>query len=170
MQISSKLFAARLIAAPTRSTSSATFASSLYTGMTTDTCKGALCGSTSQSSRRGRVAGGKRARAECRSDDMHRVAEHRRRTLDIDYLLQAMYPQRAEERQVHECPQQLQPAAPQRQKERKGDHRVAEHRDVGPQPVAARRAEPIQREEDRAVGGERPDEHERDRRSRGQPP
>src|SRR4051812_10297317 len=53
MQISSKLFAARLIAAPTRSTSSATFASSLYTGMTTDTCSSALCGSTSQSSRRG---------------------------------------------------------------------------------------------------------------------
>src|SRR3954452_13140788 len=65
MQISSKLFPARRIALPTRSISSPTFASSLYTGMTTDTCSGALCGSTPQSSRRGGEAANADRALEC---------------------------------------------------------------------------------------------------------
>src|ERR1043165_3776953 len=65
--MSSNVLPERCNATPTRSTSSATFASSLYTGITTETCRGALCGSTLQSSRRGREpAKADRAREEAR--------------------------------------------------------------------------------------------------------
>src|SRR3954463_12537627 len=85
-------------------------------------------------------------------------------------MLEAVDPKRAEEGEEDECPEEVGAAPPQRQAQREGDHRIAEHGDVGPQPVAGGGAEGIQCEERGPWGAQRPDDDEGSARDRGQEP
>ena len=92
-----------------------------------------------------RVAGGEGAVFVGGADDVE-VAKHRRRARHVEQSFQAARPQRGEQRGEQRRPHQVGSPAPEQRAQRERDQRIAEHRDVGPQPVARERAEPVQQE------------------------